>query len=301
MYLKSIAVNATGYGVILDVYPNGTDIRFVDTTEVGIGRVELTLDADRCKHYVEVTREQFDQITNGLTVGDATPVSGGYIRQRWHTGEHKEVSVNYLAKCGALLHTDPKAVVSEIESILDTEKLDDYRLMLNWVVKGKNIYFEYPLKDWCVDSNFQFPSVSETLKAIFGYPKLTEETMRDVYIKALEHHVLRYEQDRKENNLPAMQCAFSGIVRLASQVGGNMARLALEVSPDDRLQMVVDSAVESIASALVERGNVKEQNAGAFGQHPLQFQPMQRWPQPFEPGFQRGEMPIVSSPYHHRF
>jgi hypothetical protein len=48
-----------------------------------------------------------------------------------------------------------------------------------------------------------------------------------------------------------------------------MARLALEVSPDDRLQMVVDSAVDSIASALVERGNVKEQNAGAFGQHSL--------------------------------
>ena len=91
MYLKSIAVNATGYGVILDVYPNGTDIRFVDTTEVGIGRVELTLDANRCKHYVEVTRKQFDQITNGLTVGDATPVSGGYIRQRWHTGEHKDL------------------------------------------------------------------------------------------------------------------------------------------------------------------------------------------------------------------
>ena len=36
-------------------------------------------------------------------------------------------------------------------------------------------------------------------------------------------------------------------------------------------------------SALVERGNVKEQNAGAFGQHSLQFQPMQPWPQPFEP------------------
>ena len=301
MYLKSIAVNATGYGVILDVYPNGTDIRFVDTTEVGIGRVELTLDADRCKHYVEVTREQFDQITNGLTVGDATPESGGYIRQRWDAGEHKEVSVNYLAKCGALLHTDPKAVVSEIESILDTEKLDDYRLMLNWVVKGKNIYFEYPLKDWCVDSNLQFDTVRETLKAIFGYPKSTEETMRDVYIKALEHHVLRYEQDRKENNLPAMQCAFSGIVRLATQVGGNMARLALEVSPDDCLLMVVDSAVESIASALVERGNVKEQNAGVFGQSPFQTQPMQRWPQPFEPGFQRGEMPIVSSQDRHRF
>ena len=283
MYLKSIAVNATGYGVILDVYPNGTDIRFVDTTEVGIGRVELTLDADRCQEYVEVTREQFDQITNGLTVGDATPVSGGYIRHRWDAVEHKEVSVNYLAKCGTLLHTDPKAVVSEIESILDTEKLDDYRLMLNWVVKGKNIYFEYPLKDWCVDSNLQFDTVRETLKAVFGYPKSTEETMRDVYIKALEHHVLRYEQDRKENNLPAMQCAFSGIVRLATQVGGNMARLALEVSPDDRLQMVVDSAVDSIASALVERGNVKEQNAGVFGQSPFQTQPMQPWPQPFEP------------------
>ena len=52
MYLKSIAVNATGYGVILDVYPNGTDIRFVDTTEVDIGRVELTLDANRCKYYI---------------------------------------------------------------------------------------------------------------------------------------------------------------------------------------------------------------------------------------------------------
>lgn len=300
MYLKSIAVNATGYGVILDVYPNGTDIRFVDTTEVGIGRVELTLDANRCKHYIEVTREQFDQITNGLTIGDVVPVSSGYIRQRWHTGEHKEVSVNYLAKCGALLHTDPKAVVSEIESILDTEKLDDYRLMLNWVVKGKNIYFEYPLKDWCVDSNLQFSSVRETLKAIFGDPKLTEETMRDVYIKALEHHVLRYDQDRKENNLPAMQCAFSGIVRLASQVGGNMARLALEVSPDDRLQMVVDSAVESIASALVERGNVKEQNAGVFGQHPLQFQPdTQRSPR-IEPGFPRSEMPIMAAPGRYR-
>lgn len=300
MYLKSIAVNATGYGVILDVYPNGTDIRFVDTTEVGIGRVELTLDANRCKHYVEVTREQFDQITNGLTIGDAAPVSGGYIRQRWHAGEHKEVSVNYLAKCGALLHTDPKAVVSEIESILDTEKLDDYRLMLNWVVKGKNIYFEYPLKDWCVDSNLQFSSVRETLKAIFGDPMLTEVTMRDVYIKALEHHVLRYDQDRKENNLPAMQCAFSGIVRLASQVGGNMARLALEVSPDDRLQMVVDSAVESIASALVERGNVKEQNAGAFGQPSHQFQPHQPWPGPIEPGFQRGEVATMTAPgrYH---
>ena len=301
MYLKSIAVNVTGYGVILDVYPNGTDIRFVDTTEVGVSRVELSLDAHRCQEYVEVTREQFDHITAGLVIGDAEPLPGGYIRHRWDAGEHKEVSVNYLAKCGTLLHTDPKAVVSEIESILDTEKLDDYRLMLNWVVKGKNIYFEYPLKDWCVDSNLQFDTVRETLKAIFGYPKSTEETMRDVYIKALEHHVLRYEQDRKENNLPAMQCAFSGIVRLASQVGGNMARLALEVSPDDRLQMVVDSAVESIASALVERGNVKEQNAGVFGQSPFQTQPMQRWPQPFEPGFQRGEMPIVSSQDRHRF
>ena len=254
MYLKSIADNATGHGVILDVYPNGTDIRFVDTTEVGIGRVELALDADRCKHYVEVTREQFDQITNGLTIGDSEPMSGCYIRRQWVADAHKEVSVNYLAKCGTLLHTDPKAVISEIESILDTEKLDDYYLLLNWVVKGKNIYFEYPLKDWCVDSNLQFSSVRETLKAIFGYPKSTEETMRDVYIKALEHHVLRYEQDRKENNLPAMQCAFSGIVRLAGQVGGNMARLALEVAPSEQLPRVVDSAVESISSALVVRG-----------------------------------------------
>lgn len=299
MHLKSIAVNVTGYGVILNVYPNGTDIRFVDTAELGIGRVELTLDTKRCQEYVEVTREQFDQITAGLTIGDANPLSGGYIRRRWDTGEHKEVSVDYLAKCGNLLHTDPKAVVSEIENILDTEKLDDYRLILNWVVKGKNIYFEYPLKDWCVGSNLQFSSVRETLKAIFGDPTLTEETMRNVYIVALEHHVLRYDQDRKENNLPAMQCAFSGIVRLAGQVGGNMARLALEVSPDDRLQMVVDSAIESISSALVERGNVKEQNAGVFGQ-PSQFQPTQSWPQLFEPGFQRGEMPIVSAQNRYR-
>ena len=135
----------------------------------------------------------------------------------------------------------------------------------------------------------------ESLKAIFGDPKLTEESMRSVYIKALEHRVLTYVRDREEINVPAMQNAYNGIIHLATKVGGNMARLALEVAPSEQLPRVVDSAVESISSALEQRGNIKEQNAGLFGQPSHQL-----WPDPIEPGFQRGEVATMVAPgrYH---
>ena len=300
MYLKSIAVSLNGHGTIFVVYPNGTEVRFIDTTEAGVGRVELTVDPNSSQYYVETTRAQFDQLVDGATVKALNDGNGCYSRRRWCADGRKETTVNYLAKVGNALHLDPESVIAEIGGILDTEKMDDYRLLLTWAVEDKSIYFEYPLKKWCVDANLQFDTVRETLKAIFGDPKLTEESMRSLYIKALEQRVLTYVRDREEINVPAMRNAYNGVVHLATMVGGNMARLALEVAPSEQLPRVVDSAVESIASALVERGNVKEQNAGAFGQHPLQFQPMQRWPQPFDPGFQRDEMATMAAPCRYR-
>ena len=299
MYLKSIAVSLNGHGTVFVVYPNGTEVRFIDTTEAGVGRVELNVDPNSSQYYVETTRAQFDQLVDGATVKALNDGVGCYSRRRWCADGRKETTVNYLAKVGNALHLDPKSVIAEIGGILDTEKMDDYRLLLTWAVEDNSVYFEYPLKKWCVDANLQFDTVREALKAIFGDPKLTEESMRSLYIKALEQRVLTYVRDREEINVPAMRNAYNGIIHLATKVGGNMARLALEVAPSEQLPRVVDSAVESISSALEQRGNIKEQNAGLFGQPSYQFQPHQPWPGPIEPGFQRGEVATMPAPGHY--
>lgn len=300
MYLKSIAVSLNGHGDIFTVYPNGTEVRFVDTTEAGVGRVELNVDPNSCQWYVEATRAQFDQLVDGATVKTLDGNNGCYSHRRWCGDGRKEVVVNYLAKVGNALHLDPESVIAEIDGILDTEKMDDYCLLLTWMVEDKSVYFEYPLKKWCVDANLQFDTVREALKAIFGDPELTEETMGSLYIKALEQRVLTHVRDREEINVPALRSAYNGIVQLATQVGGNMARLALEVAPSVQLPHVVNSAVESIASALEQRGDVKIQNAGLFGQPTLQSQPTYQWPGPIEPGFQRGEMATMAAPVRYR-
>ena len=176
MYLKSIAVSLNGHGTIFVVYPNGIEVRFIDTTEAGVGRVELNVDPNSRQYCVETTRAQFDQLVDGATVKALNDGDGCYSRRRRYADGSKETTVNYLAKVGNVLHLDPESVVAEIGGILDTENMDDYRLLLTWLVEGKSVYFEYPLKKWCVDANLQFDTVRETLKAIFGYPKSTEET-----------------------------------------------------------------------------------------------------------------------------